>query len=264
MSPSPFSLDNRFEVANSWVDAAQNIVADHDLIEAGQVIEFISDRNNVTVATPISLPDGRWGLQKYQLAPISLVPLDAVDGVKHPYFDRLNTEGIPKYMEPEKALYIHTDLSPTIGGLVLIHEGLHAMAHLHKWWDSKDRLWADWVNEHQAYTVEHTALRAIGGDDYAELVKTIVEQFQNDYDNHNFNGNLTDDHLTEVSKVFAVEAGSHSLSMLSAAVIFDAYFTLARAHTIYPRDITGEVDFIKYFYMNTTPVNYSRRVTISD
>lgn len=168
----------RIVEADRFVDGMQSIASRVDVPIVNAITRlFTAEFTSVT--EPIA-DSGRWGLAgKLSANSISLTPLFPTDAGTHEYFAELIKQKALRYSEPERTVYMPAGvLSNEVGGLILIHEGIHAYAHQNNLWRHEPGNWSHWLEEVHAYVGELAVMHQIAGGDYESAVVRIADYYE--------------------------------------------------------------------------------------
>lgn len=162
--------EERCEAISELYEAAINHAQLSQIPLALASTRFLSP-DNCRITEPFAL-GGNWcllGKDSDQI--VSITPLYADDREVHAHFANLINKSVPTYYETERSIYFPVDkYSPTIGGLVLIHEGIHAYAHHAGIWRNIQGGWSHWLEEVHTFTAEFQVLEALAGSIYRRAV----------------------------------------------------------------------------------------------
>ncbi len=175
------SYAERTEVYDQWMKAAKNIAGDDE--GAKDVLDFIIA--NEQKSMPIYTDEGLGirpllnGVQKEakSLLVICLMPGD--ENTSPEWFETTDNSFAAGFMGDESmsiiVLRAQAQMSDVWKGLLFLHEGFHAMAHVKKFFaEEKDPLRHRVIEEYFAYAMEFNLLRKYGGKAYETLLDKEV------------------------------------------------------------------------------------------
>jgi hypothetical protein len=124
------------------------------------------------------------GEKYYYLCVVPLLKKDrnASKEWKEAYDENLAAFHFPDPKQPLLVLKESSQLSGTWQGLILIHEGSHALAFAaHVFDEIEDPLKRKTMDEFYAYSLEAELAEKIGGQEYSKLIQEEVKRLEQDY-----------------------------------------------------------------------------------
>lgn len=172
---------DRKDIYEQWMKAAKSIAGDDE--GAKDVLNFITV--NAQNAMPIYTDEGLGirpllnGVQKEakSLLVIGLLPGD--ENTSPEWFDTTDNNFAAWFMGDDSMSIIvlrsQVQMSELWKGLVFLHEGFHAMAHVKKFFaEEQDPLRHRVIEEYYAYSLEFNLLSDRGGKEYSALLDKEV------------------------------------------------------------------------------------------
>lgn len=198
--------------------------------------------------------DGLWGLQgKPDSTVPSITPLFPEDKEVHDYFANLLETDKLVYMENERSIYLPAGkFSDAVGGLVLLHEGLHAYAHKSGFWRDSPGRWSHWLEEAHVFAAELSILHALQPRLYRQIVTTKAADL---YSKNRDAGFCAYDTLVSDEDAFAMVESfgetprPHDIALMKGLLGIGAvYYMFSTGFTLSDVSLTNSVGYLHYLY----------------
>lgn len=186
-------IPGRYEVVKDWAFATKQVAEVTQDTDALEVCSFINHRTALGVA----MPEGgiHYFFTEKPERPVDeyafLTPIVEADLERLPKddFRRKLAEGkhnvAAQYREGSHAIYLPSQNFGKLGrGILLQHEGMHALLDLEKRVDRKAKD-SHWFEEADVFKFEFTLLIKLIGDRYADLVNRVSETIAGTEENPN-------------------------------------------------------------------------------
>ncbi|HSH18281.1 MAG TPA: hypothetical protein VK978_02775 [Candidatus Saccharimonadales bacterium] len=183
----------RYEIAREWALCARDVATATQLPRALEVWEFLDDRT--TIGVPMPGGGIHYFFREKPERPIDeyafLAPILPEDRNRMPSDDfRLGMiDGsyahAAEYREGSGAIYLPAvELGRKGKGVLLLHEGLHAMLDRNRLVDRSVEH-AHWIEEAEVYKFEFALLGSLIGEGYDKLVRKVADSIGPEADNPN-------------------------------------------------------------------------------
>ncbi len=257
-------IPGRYEVVRDWAFATKQVAEVTQDTDALEVWSFINHRTALGVA----MPEGgiHYFFTEKPERPVDeyafLTPIVETDLERLPEddFRRKLAEGkhnvAAQYSEGSHAIYLPPHNFGKLGrGILLQHEGMHALLDLDKRVDRKAKD-SYWFEEADVFKFEFTLLAKLIGDQYSNLVSRVSETIDGTEENPNalsVSYQLTDEDRKIISEGLETSNEQEIDFWINTVVGLNAFWEYFRKHFNNPD--TELAQMLKAMYSHKSPSN---------